>query len=128
MGIGRLEESSFLTVPHVHKLFLYNHITFFISYNRNKIIAVNASTGTRTLSLNKEAPFSIEYTYSVEWLPSNVSPDKRLSLLKDYSFFPRTLEIHWLSVILISLLMAFIVVILTRVLRTDFSRYNKVDA
>jgi len=130
--IGRLEESSFLTMPHIHKLFLYNHLTFHITYNRNKIISVNTTTGmSNSMSLDREPPFEIEYTYSVEWKPTDVSPKKRLSLLKDYSFFPRTLEIHWLSiinsVILISLLMAFIVVILTRVLRRDFSRYNKID-
>lgn len=35
--IGRLEESSFLTVPHVHKLYLYDHLTFYISYNHDKV-------------------------------------------------------------------------------------------
>jgi len=48
-----------------------------------------------------------------------------------HRFFPETLEIHWLSiinsVILVALLMAFVVVILTKILRSDFSRYNKVD-
>lgn len=129
--IGRLEESSLLVVPHTHKLFLYNHLTFYITYNRNKIVSVNATTGATSFLLDKEPPFTVEYTYSVVWKPSDISPDKRLSLLKDYSFFPRTLEIHWLSIInsvvLICLLMAFIVVILTRVLRSDFSRYNRVD-
>lgn len=52
----------------------------------------------------------------------------RSDLLKHQSFFPRSLEIHWLSiinsVILVALLMGFIVVILTRVLRNDFSRYD----
>jgi len=35
--LGRFEESSFLTVPHVHKLFVYNHITFHFTYNGDKV-------------------------------------------------------------------------------------------
>ena len=46
-------------------------------------------------------------------------------------FFPKTLEIHWLSVInsvvLVVLLTGFILIILMRVLRNDFTRYNKED-
>uniref|UniRef100_H2YGC6 Transmembrane 9 superfamily member n=1 Tax=Ciona savignyi TaxID=51511 RepID=H2YGC6_CIOSA len=154
--IGRFEESSFLAVPHVHKLYLYNHIKFVFTYNGDKnigmccsipfrvykksrqhntkwhIISANVTTGEyEPISLEVDPPVKVSFYYSIEWKPSSTLPEKRSTLLKDYSFFPRTLEIHWLSiinsVILVSLLMAFVVVILTRVLRSDFSRYNKVD-
>uniref|UniRef100_H2YGC4 Transmembrane 9 superfamily member n=1 Tax=Ciona savignyi TaxID=51511 RepID=H2YGC4_CIOSA len=127
--IGRFEESSFLAVPHVHKLYLYNHIKFVFTYNGDKIISANVTTGEyEPISLEVDPPVKVSFYYSIEWKPSSTLPEKRSTLLKDYSFFPRTLEIHWLSiinsVILVSLLMAFVVVILTRVLRSDFSRYN----
>lgn len=35
--VGQFEESSFLTVPHVHKLYLYNHLTFQFKYNQDKV-------------------------------------------------------------------------------------------
>ncbi|XP_078486677.1 transmembrane 9 superfamily member 1 [Ciona intestinalis] len=130
--VGRFEESSFLAVPHIHRLYLYNHIKFLFTYNGDKIISANVTTAEyEPISLEVDPPLKIGFQYSVEWKESTVDPAKRSTLLKDYSFFPRTLEIHWLSiinsVILVSLLMAFVVVILTRVLRSDFSRYNKVD-
>ena len=48
---------------------------------------MNTTTGmSNSFSLDREPPFEIEYTYSVEWKPTDVSPKKRLSLLKDYRF------------------------------------------
>ncbi|XP_039266684.1 transmembrane 9 superfamily member 1-like [Styela clava] len=130
--IGRFEETGFLQMPHIHKLSLYNHITFRFTYNGDKIISANATTkGHSPLSLDQQAPMKITYKYSVEWTETKLNAADRSKLLKDYTFFPRTLEIHWLSiinsVILVSLLMGFIVVILTRVLRNDFTRYNKAE-
>lgn len=130
--IGRFEETGFLQVPHLHKLSLYNHITFHFTYNGDKIVSANATTKEHSpLSLDQDPPVTITYKYSVVWTETKVNPKDRGKLLKDTNFFPTTLEIHWLSiinsVILVSLLMGFIVVILTRVLRNDFSRYNKPD-
>lgn len=43
-------------------------------------------------------------------------------------FFPKSIEIHWLSIInsivLVGLLIGLVVIILSRVLRNDFIRYN----
>lgn len=130
--IGRFEETGFLQVPHIHKISLYNHITFHFTYNGDKIVSANVSTSEHgPLSLDHEAPLEVTYKYSISWKETKVDPKDRGKLLKSYHFFPRTLEIHWLSIInsaiLVSLLMGFIVVILTRVLRNDFTRYNKPD-
>ncbi|CAK8671341.1 transmembrane 9 superfamily member 1-like [Clavelina lepadiformis] len=130
--VGRFEEHSFLAVPHIHEIFLYTHIHFEFTYNYDKIVSANVTTRQdEATKLNEEAPQTLKYFYSISWKPTEYDPIKRSSLLKDYSFFPKSLEIHWLSiinsVILVSLLMAFVVVILARVLRSDFSRYNKAD-
>ena len=71
----------------------------------------------------------VEFSYSVDWVETDV-PFKDREHLKG-KFFPKTLEIHWLSVInsavLVLLLTGFILVILMRILKNDFNRYNKED-
>ncbi|CAL1288739.1 unnamed protein product [Larinioides sclopetarius] len=126
--IGHLEEGGFL--PHSHKIYLWTHYTFNIMFNSDKIISANVSTaGVTPISLNDAAaPFPITHTYSVNWIETRETYDDRLKKARSSSFFPKTLEIHWLSVInsavLVMLLLGFVVVILTRILRNDFARYN----
>ncbi|XP_066985365.1 transmembrane 9 superfamily member 1-like [Macrobrachium rosenbergii] len=125
--IGHLEESGF--VPHTHKVFLWTHQHFNIYYNGDKIIYVNLTREHSPLSLDAvEPPITVKPTYSVTWIPTKISFADRDHLIQDNSFFPRSLEIHWLSIInsmvLVFLLMGFVVIILTRVLRNDFARYN----
>ncbi|XP_068249486.1 transmembrane 9 superfamily member 1-like [Palaemon carinicauda] len=125
--IGHLEESGF--VPHTHKVFLWTHQHFNIYYNEDKIIYVNVTREHSPLSLDGvEPPLTVKPTYSVTWIPTQISFADRDRLIQDSSFFPRSLEIHWLSIInsmvLVFLLMGFVVIILTRVLRNDFARYN----
>ncbi|KAK3871274.1 hypothetical protein Pcinc_023573 [Petrolisthes cinctipes] len=125
--IGHLEESGF--VPHTHKVFLWTHQHFNILHNDDKIIYVNVSKEHSPISLDEiEAPLTVKITYSVTWTPTKISYADREHLIHDNNFFPRSLEIHWLSIInsmvLVFLLMGFVVIILTRVLRNDFARYN----
>ncbi|XP_053651003.2 transmembrane 9 superfamily member 1 [Cherax quadricarinatus] len=128
--IGHLEESGF--IPHTHKVFLWTHQHFNIYYNGDKIIYVNATKEHSPISLDDvEAPLTVKITYSVTWISTTVSYADRGHLIQDNSFFPRSLEIHWLSIInsmvLVFLLMGFVVIILTRVLKNDFARYNVDD-
>ncbi|GFY64686.1 transmembrane 9 superfamily member 1 [Trichonephila inaurata madagascariensis] len=126
--IGHLEEGGFL--PHSHKIFLWTQYIFNIMYNNDKIISANVSTaGVIPVNLNEAvAPFHVTHTYSVNWIETKETYEDRLKKLSSTSFFPKTLEIHWLSVInsavLVMLLIGFVIVILTRILRNDFARYN----
>ncbi|XP_042896527.1 transmembrane 9 superfamily member 1 isoform X2 [Parasteatoda tepidariorum] len=126
--IGHLEEKGFL--PHSHKIYLWTHLTFNIMYNNNKIISANVSNvGSPPFSLNDvTAPISVTHTYSVNWVETKETYSERMQKSLNSSFFPKTLEIHWLSVInsavLVMLLTGFVIVILARVLRNDFARYN----
>ncbi|KAL3220369.1 hypothetical protein MRX96_050419, partial [Rhipicephalus microplus] len=112
--IGQLEEGSL--IPHKHKLYLWTHLTFNIEYNGKEVISANVTVtdGVPLLLDEMAAPLDITHTYSVRWLPTN------------------TLEVHWLSVInslvLIFLLLGFIGVILTRVLKNDIARYNSMES
>jgi len=130
--IGHLEERGFL--PHKHEIFLWNHITFNFEYNNDEIISVNVSThGREPLRLTdvEKLPLNAEYSYSVTWTPTSVPFAERQRRNSASGFFPKSLEIHWLSVInsivLVFLLIGFVSIILMRVLKNDFSRYNVVE-
>ncbi|XP_060573634.1 transmembrane 9 superfamily member 1-like [Ruditapes philippinarum] len=126
--IGHLEEGGFL--PHTHKVYLWAHLHFNVEYNGNQIIYANVSTKEQApVSLDEvSAPLEVAFTYSVKWYPTSMKYEDRAKRMRDNSFFPKTLEIHWLSIInsmvLVFLLIGFVVIILTRVLKSDFARYN----
>ncbi|XP_014669374.1 PREDICTED: transmembrane 9 superfamily member 1-like isoform X2 [Priapulus caudatus] len=130
--IGRLEEGSFL--PHHHEVYLWVHLHFNIEYNGDQIIAVNVSTKEhQPVKMDEDIHGSINvtFTYSVKWFKTDLPYEQRAKRLSDNRFFPKTLEIHWLSIInsmvLVFLLIGFVVIILTRVLKNDFARYNMDD-
>uniref|UniRef100_A0A8C5Q5G3 Transmembrane 9 superfamily member n=1 Tax=Leptobrachium leishanense TaxID=445787 RepID=A0A8C5Q5G3_9ANUR len=126
--VGYMEESGFL--PHTHKIGLWAHLDFNIEYNDDRIIFANVSVrDVKPFSLDDvREPLSLTHTYSVRWFPTNVAYEKRGDRLRDSSFFPKSLEIHWLSIInsmvLVFLLLGFVVIILMRVLKSDLARYN----
>ncbi|KAM7437452.1 Transmembrane 9 superfamily member 1 [Porites harrisoni] len=129
--IGHLEEGSFL--PHTHKVFLWAHLNFNIAYNGDQIISVNVSTTNhQPVALDDvELPFKVQFTYSVIWSSTDTPYSERLKLKGSGTFFPKSLEIHWLSIInsvvLVFLLIGFVVIILMRVLKSDFAKYNVSD-
>ncbi|KAK7881602.1 hypothetical protein WMY93_030011 [Mugilogobius chulae] len=137
--VGYLEESGFL--PHSHKVVLWTHLDFNIEYNGDSIIFANVSvkdvkpvpleegtgTGVGGVGLGGGG-LTVTHTYSVHWFESPLPHSRRGERFRDYSFFPKTLEIHWLSIInslvLVVLLLGFVIIILMRVLKNDFARYN----
>ncbi|XP_076457031.1 transmembrane 9 superfamily member 1-like [Babylonia areolata] len=126
--IGHLEEGGFL--PHNHKVYLWAHLHFNIEYNGEYIIYANVSTKEQMpVSLDGvTAPIEVAFTYSVKWHKTDLKYEDRGKRTRDNYFFPKTLEIHWLSIInsmvLVFLLIGFVIIILTRVLKSDFARYN----
>ncbi|XP_069796855.1 transmembrane 9 superfamily member 1 isoform X4 [Narcine bancroftii] len=126
--VGYLEESTFL--PHTHKVGLWTHLDFHVEYNGDRVIHANVSVrDVKPQSLDElRAPASMTHTYSVRWHETSLPYQRRGERQRDHNFFPRTLEIHWLSImnsmVLVFLLTGFVLVILMRVLRRDFARYN----
>ncbi|XP_053477406.1 transmembrane 9 superfamily member 1 [Ictalurus furcatus] len=134
--VGYMEESGFL--PHSHKVGLWTHLDFNIEYNGNSVIFANVSVkdvkpvpleeGGHDGVNSNSGGLSVTHTYSVHWFESSLPHSRRAERLRDYSFFPKTLEIHWLSIInslvLVVLLLGFVIIILMRVLKNDFARYN----
>ena len=130
--IGNLEEGHLF--PHTHKIFLWVHYHFIFEYNGHQIINANVSVsdGIELSNLVEDNfPLEISPTYSVSWVPTQVKYEDRRDRSKAGKFFPVSLEIHWLSVInsmvLAFLLIGFVIVILTRILRNDFARYSSED-
>ncbi|XP_023651876.1 transmembrane 9 superfamily member 1 [Paramormyrops kingsleyae] len=135
--VGYMEESGFL--PHSHKVGLWTHLHFNVEYNGETVIFANVSvkdvkpvpleggTGVGSIS-GASGGLTVTHTYSVRWFESTIPHERRAERLRDYFFFPKTLEIHWLSIInslvLVVLLLGFVIIILMRVLKNDFARYN----
>ncbi|XP_006036573.1 transmembrane 9 superfamily member 1 isoform X1 [Alligator sinensis] len=129
--VGYMEESGFL--PHSHKVGLWTHLDFHLEWNGNHIVYANVSVrDVKPRSLDDLAgpgPFPMAHTYSIRWSETATERrGERHGRGGDDAFFPRTLEIHWLSIInsmvLVFLLVGFVVVILMRVLKNDLARYN----
>ncbi|XP_019745569.1 transmembrane 9 superfamily member 1 [Hippocampus comes] len=137
--VGYIEESGFL--PHSHKVGLWTHLDFNIEYNGDSVIFANVSVkDVKPVPLEDGAGaaaggvgvggggLTVTYSYSVRWFESPLPHARRAERLRDHSFFPKTLEIHWLSIInslvLVVLLLGFVIIILMRVLKNDFARYN----
>lgn len=128
--VGHFEESGLIPIPHVEKCYLWSALHFAFTYNQDRIISVNVSTAGSPISLDESSSsIEVEFSFSVDWTETDIDYNNREHLKG--KFFPKTLEIHWLSVInsvvLVVLLTGFILIILMRVLRNDFTRYNKED-
>lgn len=128
--IGYVEEGRLF--PHTHKVFLWTHYDFTFEYNAKQIISVNV-TMSEALELpeNPDGPIEVPQSYGAKWTATDVKYENRLDRFKARKFFPASLEIHWLSIInsmvLAFLLVCFVVVILTRVVKKDFARYANED-
>lgn len=126
--IGKFEETNL--IPHVHHTYVFTHYNFYFEYNDDRIIYANVSTKDRAPSNlhDLSAPVELTFTYSATWRKTEHSFGDRGKLQRSTDFFPKSLEIHWLSIInsivLVCLLIGFVVIILSRVLRNDFVRYN----
>lgn len=108
--------------------FLFRHLHFTISYNEDRVIHANVSADVHQVLVLEDKEATVEFSYSVEWVKSNVPYEQRMTLFRD-NFFDEDLEIHWLSIlnslVLVLLLTGFVVLILRRVLHSDYDRYAR---
>ncbi|CAF0940009.1 unnamed protein product [Rotaria sordida] len=130
--VGLIEETNLF--PHKHHIYIYTHHHFDFFINNQQIIYVNISTKEHPpVSLDDEAIVSIklEFTYSAKWYQTETSFKDRAKFIANTAFFPKTLEIHWLSVInsmiLVFLLIVFVIIILSRILKNDLNRIGDDD-
>ncbi|KAG8474152.1 hypothetical protein CXB51_034030 [Gossypium anomalum] len=105
---------------------LYTHKNIVIKYNKDQIIHVNLTQGSpRPL----EAGRVLDMTYSIKWLPTNVTFARRFDVYLDYPFFEH--QIHWFSVfnsfMMVIFLTGLVSMILMRTLRNDYAKYARED-
>eukprot|EP01120_Amphizonella_sp_Union-15-10_P015829 TRINITY_DN8212_c0_g1_i2.p1 TRINITY_DN8212_c0_g1~~TRINITY_DN8212_c0_g1_i2.p1 ORF type:complete len:613 (-),score=79.70 TRINITY_DN8212_c0_g1_i2:79-1869(-) len=124
---------------HIRHVFLYLNMHFTILYNeegpdsKGVVIYANVTSDLdhlKELKDNQEYPVQVQFTYSVSWYPTAIKYEDRMAFWHD-SFFAKTsdLEIHWLSIlnsfVLVILLTSFLALIIMRILKSDYSRYEK---
>ena len=110
------------------RFFLFKHLHFTILYNEDRVIHANVTADLRQVQVLGESDVVVEFSYSVQWVASDVPYANRMQLSRD-SFFDSDLDIHWLSIlnsfVLVLLLTGFVILILRRVLHSDYDRYAR---
>lgn len=110
--------------------YLYTHRIFVISYNHDKIIQVKLESGNPVKLYWETQDIPVRFSYSVRWEFTEDPFDSRFDKLLDTEFFEH--KIHWFSIfnsfIMVMLLAGFVSVILLRMLKKDYARYDKEEA
>ncbi|KAK7246879.1 hypothetical protein RIF29_41749 [Crotalaria pallida] len=105
---------------------LYTHKNIIVKYNKDQIIHVNL-TQDNPKSLEEGRP--LDMTYSVKWVPTNVTFGRRFDVYLDYPFFEH--QIHWFSIfnsfMMVIFLTGLVSMILMRTLRNDYAKYARED-
>jgi len=128
--VGEKEQGSAFFSDHDDTaVYLFTHFTFHIEYNDNKIIACHLQPDRfKKVELKKETPQEIKFGYSVSWESVTVSHKERLRYHQRNQIRAQQVEIHWLAIVnsfvLVILLVAFLVIIVTRILKKDYARYG----
>ncbi|XP_021767185.1 transmembrane 9 superfamily member 1-like [Chenopodium quinoa] len=105
---------------------MYTHRNFIIKYNGNHIIHVNLTQdGAKAVEDGKV----YDMTYSVKWIPTDVTFGRRFDIYLDYPFFEH--QIHWFSIfnsfMMVIFLTGLVSMILMRTLRNDYAKYARED-
>ncbi|XP_023552302.1 transmembrane 9 superfamily member 1-like [Cucurbita pepo subsp. pepo] len=121
--VGELHpEKNSNNVKHV----LYTHKNIIIKYNKDQIIHVNLTQeNLRPLEVGK----TLDLTYAVKWISTNVTFARRFDIYLDYPFFEH--QIHWFSIfnsfMMVIFLTGLVSMILMRTLRNDYAKYARED-
>ncbi|GLJ40297.1 hypothetical protein SUGI_0828140 [Cryptomeria japonica] len=100
------------------KYLLYTHKNIILKFN-------NDQENPTPLTAGK----SLELTYSVKWVETNVTFARRFDVYLDYPFFEH--QIHWFSIfnsfMMVIFLTGLVSMILMRTLRNDYAKYARED-
>lgn len=107
--------------------YLFLHLNFHILYNDDKIIYANVTADPQRIHKLGEGDEQVEFTYSATWEQTDYPYEDRMKLYEP--FFAKELEIHWLSImnsfVLVLLLSGFLAIIIMRILKSDYQRYDR---
>ena len=103
---------------------LYTHKKFVVAYNANRIIQVNL-TSENPVALSPGS--TVDFSYTVEWIKSDIPFYHRFYRYLDYDFFEH--QIHWFSIfnsfMMVIFLTGIVSLILMRTLRKDYAKYAR---
>ncbi|CAI9770128.1 unnamed protein product [Fraxinus pennsylvanica] len=109
-----------------NKLVLYTHKGITVKYNKDRIIHVNLTQDSPILL---EVGTTLDMTYSVKWIPTDISFARRFDVYLDHPFFEH--QIHWFSIfnsfMMVIFLTGLVSMILMRTLRNDYAKYARDD-
>ncbi|KAI9310001.1 hypothetical protein BX666DRAFT_1871670 [Dichotomocladium elegans] len=118
----RSSEISLDNKERIDKLHIYTHKKFVIEYNDDRAIPGNE---IEVPPNNK--PLDVEFTYSVEWNPTETRFKDRFQRLLETDFFEHT--VHWLSIyssfVMVLFLTGLVSLILLRTIKRDYARYDR---
>jgi len=113
--------------------YIFTHWNFNVHYNGPHIISVHLQTDrSKRVELKFGEDITTTFTYSVTWKENpDVRYEERLKYHQRTLIRQQSLEIHWLSIInsfvLVILLVAFLSLILARIVHKDFVRYANIE-
>ncbi|KAK9266604.1 hypothetical protein L1049_027299 [Liquidambar formosana] len=109
-----------------NKQVLYTHKNIIVRYNKDQIIDVNF---TQDSPKPLEVGRTLDMTYSVKWISTNVTFARRFDVYLDYPFFEH--RIHWYSIfssfMMVIFLTGLVSMILMRTLRNDYAKFARQD-
>ncbi|KAI8881538.1 hypothetical protein K501DRAFT_222737 [Backusella circina FSU 941] len=113
--------------PHFKPLYVYTHKEFTIGYNGNNIIYIELKHANPIELRHNQPSLELSFTYSVEWIKSEILFDDRFDRLLETEFFEH--KVHWLSIfssfMMVLFLTGIVSVILLRTVKRDFTRYDR---
>jgi transmembrane 9 superfamily protein 3 len=114
------------------RYFIFTHKHFTISFNEDRIVGVkldNAEPVEVTEPKLVGKPIVLDFSYSVNWIPTTDSYYTRFESYLDSGFFEH--KIHYFSILnsflIVLFLSALIIFILMRTVKQDFQRYEFQD-
>lgn len=122
--IGKIDKEGKLD-PSDYKYYLYKVLHFEVSYNKDRVIEINAQTDPNAvIDVTEDKEVDVQFAYTVKWKETDTPYEKRMDKYSRSSSLPHHLEIHWFSIInscvTVLLLTGFLATILMRVLKNDF--------
>ncbi|KAJ0546921.1 putative nonaspanin (TM9SF) [Helianthus annuus] len=127
--IGSVERN--YTDENKNKYFLYKHFKFGISYNKDRVFGVGLKEDPSSMvDVTNDMETDVDFTYSIYWGESKGKFEERLNDYSPSSILPLHINAHVHSIAnscftIFIVIICLVIVIYTRFLHKDISRYTR---
>nr|XP_043613335.1 transmembrane 9 superfamily member 2-like [Erigeron canadensis]XP_043613336.1 transmembrane 9 superfamily member 2-like [Erigeron canadensis] len=109
--------------------FLFKHFDFEVHYNKDRVVEVSLRMNHNFMAnVTEDKEVVVDFTYSVKWLVTQQSFEKRMERYTGSAFLPHHISIHHASITKSSLTLLILVICVLSfyvlVLRKDISKYS----